>query len=441
MKRIGLALLALLFLPLLGLAHDVPDNVTMRVFMKPVNGKMQILVRMPVVALIDVLLPMLPNTDFLDLPEANRQTEGAARLWIADLLTIREGDTTLARPAVVKSMISRELDASFANYKDALAHLNGPTLPDKALVVWDRSYLDAMLETPIRSADSDFVFVPRFGRLGIKVNSYLGYLPPSGGERDFAYEGDPVSFQLNPTATYAAARFARFGFWRLFEQNDHLLFLLCTALLCITTLITGFGAMMRFAVAFSLAHAATFFVFALGHWTGPDWLPAATGTLMAISIVYLGLESVIPSTPVRYRLGVAAACGAVFGPDFWYYLEPELQFGGVQRLTSVFSYLAGIEAGQFLALAVLGGALALFFRLAHSCATGRRRIWTMVFAGFAAHVAWHKMTERAFLLNPPAPLNRTPEWLGTTVRSGALLALGLGLVSVFVRRRKEMPQQ
>src|SRR5579872_6751470 len=152
----------LLLAPVVAVAHEVPDHVIMRVFLKPEHGKLQILVRIPSVALIDTLLPEQPDSTFLDLKATNAMALTPAQVWVADLLSIYEGDTPLPRPRIVKTMMSRDSDNSFDTYTGALAHMNGPPLPDSALLLWYRSMLDVMLEVPIHSDQSDFSLVPRF---------------------------------------------------------------------------------------------------------------------------------------------------------------------------------------------------------------------------------------------------------------------------------------
>jgi hypothetical protein len=150
---------------------------------------------------------------------------------------------------------------------------------------------------------------------------------------------------------------------------------------------------------------------------------------MALSIIYTGLDCIIPATPERYRTLVAISSGLVFGSGFWFFLDPVIQFGGEHRVISAFSYNLGIEAGQFLALALLVPAASLFFHFAHS-----QRLWTMVFAGLAAHLAWHHMTERAFTLS-----NVPLDWPSPEVWTAILIAAAIGAMSV-LRGKKEATQ-
>jgi hypothetical protein len=235
------------------------------------------------------------------------------------------------------------------------------------------------------------------------------------------YEGDPERYRLDPTAMQAAGHFIKIGFHHILDETDHLLLLFCGVLL-----FRRLRALLPFAITFTVAHSVTLLASALTPGTGPVWLPRVTGTLMALFIIYTGLESVFPATPARFRPLIAIASGMVFGSGFWFFLEPLLQFGGEHPVVSALSFNLGIEAGQYLALALMVPALALFFHF-----TPLQKTWTMVFAGFAAHIAWHRMTERAF------SLSMVPwQWPSPEVWAALLVATAIGVIST-LRGRKE----
>src|ERR1700686_1225598 len=102
MTRLWLAILAaLMFLPSAVSAHEDPDRVKIAVFIKPENGRLLILVRLPANALIDFLLPTLPNGNWLDLANADSVAAAGTNVWIADMLSLHEVETALARPNVL----------------------------------------------------------------------------------------------------------------------------------------------------------------------------------------------------------------------------------------------------------------------------------------------------------------------------------------------------
>jgi hypothetical protein len=335
---------------------------------------------------------MLPGPGYLDLAESDPMLPVPANVWVADILSLYEGDTRVAKPVVQKMLISRQTDPSFNSYAEALAHVNGPKLPANSLVMWDRAVMDVLLETPIRSDRSDFTFVPRFGRLGVKVTTTFDFLPADGGVRVYEYEGDPEAFKLNPSWDQAAAHFIEAGFFNITDQTDHLLLIFCIVLL-----LRRYRALIPFVAAFTLAHS--FALIASAYNLGPAgvWLPPLTYTLMALSVVYLALECVMAvTTPARRRKRwtAAIACGIVFGSGFWFALYPVWQFGGDHPLVSVLSFNLGIELGQFLALALLIPAVDLFFRFVVA-----EKIGTLILAGLVAHMDWHRMVDRAYALN------------------------------------------
>ena len=421
------------FLVLAGTAfgHEVPDDVRINIFARPSGGKLQLIVRVPVPALIDTLLPNLPGPGYLDLEQSEPMLAVPANVWVADLLTLYEGDTRLPKPIVLKTLLSRPTDPSFNSYAEAFAHVNGPKLPNNAQVLWDRAVMDVWLETPIQSDRSDFTFVPRFGRLGVKVTTTLDFLPPNGGVRTYEYEGDPEPFKLNPAWDQSAAHFIEAGFLNITDQTDHLLLLFCMALL-----FRRFRALVPFVAAFTVAHS--FALIASAYDLGPAalWLPPLTYTLMALCVVYLALESVMSitaSTHVRKNRWLAAiASGLVFGSGFWFALRPVLQFGGDHPLVSLLSFNLGIELGQFLALALLVPALDLFFRFVVA-----EKIGTLILAGLVAHMDWHRMVDRAYALNRFESQLQWPVFDLPYMLAAAIIA---GLIWLAARKMTMLPE-
>jgi hypothetical protein len=389
-RNSGFAALFTLLLasPWSAFAHDVPDNVSIRAFLQPTGTRLQALVRVPVKALIDIEFPELPGTDYLDLAHSEPAASAASKLWVSDFLTVYEGDKPLPKPTVVAFVLSRETDPSFNSYAAALAHVNGPALPANSLVDWDRAVLDVFLETPIHSDRSDFSIRPRWGRLGIRVITNLAFLPPGGGMRSFEYEGDPAPYQLNPEPSQAAWYFIQFGLAHIVNQTDHLLFLFCLILL-----FRGFRAMVPFLILFTLSHSLVLSVFGWNTGSQAIWIPPLVGTLMSAAIIYMGIESMFAASVPRRHLMAAIVSGLLFGFGFRFDLQPVLQFGGAHPLVSVASFNAAIQIGQLLAVALLLLAVHLYFWV-----VGPARINTIILAGLAVHLAWHRMAGRSAVL-------------------------------------------
>src|SRR5207248_5087290 len=140
------ALLAALVLwPSIVSAHEVPDRVQVGVFLKPEQGRMLMLVRMPANALIDFLLPTLAGGNWLDLTKADAVAAEGARVWIADMLSIDENGTALTRPRILAVRLSRVNDPSFSTFQDALNRVNGAPMPADTLVLQEQVTVDTLL--------------------------------------------------------------------------------------------------------------------------------------------------------------------------------------------------------------------------------------------------------------------------------------------------------
>ena len=426
------SLVASLAAPVAAFAHEVPEDVRVAVFLKPEGNRMRILVRVPTNALIDVLFPLQLGDVFLDLPQSEPLLPTAAKLWVSDLLNIYEDDRELARPTVLRTLLSANTDPSFNTWTTALAHVTGPPLPPTARLAWDRSTMDVLLEAPIQSARSDFSFVPKFARIGVKVTTTLHFLPPNEPERVFVYESDPAMFHMNPTWSEAAAHFLQAGFAHILSETDHLVLLFALVVLYHRP-----RALVPFIIAFTIAHSITLAASWLNSKfqlvTDAQWFAPLIGALMAISIIYVALDCVVENAVGMHtgaRRGVAVAAGAVFGCGFWFYLEPILQYGGGHPAISVLSFNAGIEMGQLLALALLVPAVHLIFRFVFF-----GRVGVILLAALAAHLEWHRMVGRAFALSRyPVP------WSASDALVTLLLVLLAGCASLMLTRRRLQPQ-
>src|SRR5215472_14246187 len=186
MSRIHRFLVAalLLALPWPARAHDIPNDVTVQMFVKPEGQHLHLLVRVPLRAMRDISFPAR-ESGYLDLARAAPLLPGAAKVWIAGFIEVYEGEAMLPNLQVLATRISLPSDFSFTSYEQALAHVNGPPLPDATGVVWDQTMLDVLLDSPIQSERSHFSIEPRLGRLGLRVITVLRFLPPGGEVRAF----------------------------------------------------------------------------------------------------------------------------------------------------------------------------------------------------------------------------------------------------------------
>ena len=385
MLRIVTAVLAglIVLTPLSAAAHDVPNDVTIQVFLKPEGRTLRLLVRVPLASLQDVDYPRR-GAGMLDLARADTALRDATTMWIADNIEVDEGETHLGYPKVIAARASLPSDRSFSSYEAALADVTGPPLPGETEFVWNQGLLDALLEYPIQSDRSEFAFRPTLGRLGVRVVTVLRFLPPSGAVRAFELPGDPGLVRLDPRWYQAALRFVEAGFFHILDGTDHLLFLLCLVIP-----FRRFRALVVVVTAFTVAHSVT--LIASAYNLGPDalWFPPLIETLIAMSIVYMALDNIVGATSVRRRWLITFGFGLVHGFGFSFALRQTLQFAGSHLLTSLLSFNLGVELGQLLVLALLIPLLEMLFRFVVA-----ERIGTIILSALVAHTGWHWMLER-----------------------------------------------
>ena len=375
-------------------AHDIPNDVTVRAFLRPEGQRLRLVVRAPLGAMRDVEFPR--RGAFLDLARVDPSLRSAALLWIADGIALYEGGARLPNPRVVETRVSLESDRSFASYEEALAHVTGPRLPDDTLLPWNQGMLDVSFEYPIQSERSDFSIRPELARLGLRVVTVLRFLPAGGAVRAFEFTGDPGLVRLDPRWHQAALRFVRLGFFHILEGTDHLLFLFCLVIP-----FRRLRPLVAIVTSFTVAHSIT--LIASARDLGPDalWFPPLIETLIAVSIVYMALENIVGSNVGR-RWIITFAFGLVHGFGFSFALRQTLQFAGSHLLTSLVAFNVGVELGQVLVLLVMVPMLEVLFRFAVA-----ERIGTIIASALVAHTGWHWMIERAdrlrqFRFEPPA---------------------------------------
>ena len=365
--------------------HDIPNDVTIQMFVKPEGQVLRLLVRVPLAAMRDMDYPKrgASNSGLLDVSRAERTLRDAATLWIADEIAVYEGDTQLAYPRVAAVRASLQSDRSFESYEQALAHVTGPRLPDTTEFPWSQGLLDVLFEYPIQSDRSPLSIEPKLARLGLRTVTVLRFLPPGGAVRAFELTGDPGLVHLDPSWRQAAFQFVRLGFEHILDGVDHLLFLFCLVIP-----FRRFRSLVAIVTSFTVAHSIT--LIASAYNLAPDalWFPPLIETLIATSIVYMALENIV-SPQLKRRWLITFGFGLVHGFGFSFALRRTLQFAGSHLLTSLLSFNVGVELGQLLVLVLLVPALDLVFRFIVA-----ERLGTIMLSAVVAHTAWHWMTER-----------------------------------------------
>jgi hypothetical protein len=389
---------ALVLFPLALAAHDIPNDVTAQVFIRPTGRQLNVLVRVPLNSIRDVVFPQRGN-GYLDLDRAAPMLPEAATLWISDFIEFYEDAALLPkRPRVTAARISLESDRSFVSYEAATAHFIGPPLASSVDVAWNQTLLDVWFEYPIRSERSRFSIHSELARLGLRVVTVLRLVLPDGVVRPFEFTGDPGIVRLDPQWHQAALRFIDLGFFHILGGTDHLLFLLCLVIP-----LRHLRALIPVVTSFTIAHSIT--LIASAYDLAPDalWFPPLIETLIAISIVYMALENIVGGSTIQRRWMISFGFGLVHGFGFSFALRQSLQFAGSHLLASLLSFNIGVELGQLLALALLVPLLKLLFRFVVA-----ERMGTIILSALVAHTGWHWMLERADRLRQYHA--QWPEW-------------------------------
>jgi hypothetical protein len=365
-------------------AHDIPNDITVQVYLRPDGERLNLLVRTPLKAIRDVNFPER-EARYLDIQGAAPLLKDAAVLWISDFVEIyQDGMPLPKRPRVVATRVSLESDRSFESYDAAVALLTGPPLANEVNVPANQTMLDVWFEYPIRPDSADFSVHTMLARLGVRVVTALRYVMPGGATRAFAFTGDPGVVRLDPRWYQSALRFVDIGFWHILEGTDHLLFLFCLVIP-----LRRFRTLIPVVTAFTVAHSVTLITSAYDLGPSALWFPPLIETLIAASIVYMALENIAGGKAIQHRWMISFGFGLVHGFGFSFALREGLQFAGSHLLTSLLSFNIGVEFGQLLALCVLVPAIQLLFRFVVA-----ERVGTIILSALVAHTGWHWMTER-----------------------------------------------
>jgi hypothetical protein len=370
-------------------AHDIPTDVKINAFVKPEGKRLELLIRVPLAAMIEVDIPTR-SPGYLDLSRAEEALRNATKLYLIDNITVYENGAPLPPPRILYARVSLASDRSFTSYEQARAHVEGPPLSDRLELYWNQQLLDVLLEYPIQSDRSEFAIRLRVDRLGQKVSTALRFLPPDGATRAFEVHGDPGLVRLDPRWHQAALRFVVSGFWHILEGTDHLLFLCC--------LVIPFRRLRPLVIivtAFTVGHSISLIASAFGFVPDALWFPPLIETLIAVTIIYMALENIVYAalgklgSDISRRWIIAFAFGVVHGFGFSFALRESLQFAGDHLMTALFGFNVGVEIGQITVLLVLIPALDLIFRYVVADWLG-----VIIMSALIAHVAWHWMIER-----------------------------------------------
>src|SRR3977135_1217750 len=126
-------------------AHDIPTDVKINAFIKPFGNRLELLIRVPLAAMIEVDFPKR-GPGYLDISRADEALHNAAKLYLIDNITVTENGEPLPAPSIVHARVSLASDRSFTSYEAARAHVEGPRLADDLELYWNQQLLDVLLE-------------------------------------------------------------------------------------------------------------------------------------------------------------------------------------------------------------------------------------------------------------------------------------------------------
>ena len=369
--------------PLLAASRIIPEDIAISAFAKPAGEQLQILIRVPLVALNEIPFPVRSN-GYIDIARAESMLPGVARYWIGDAIDIYENEIRLPRPQIAGVRVTLPSDRSFATYQTAFAHLTGPKANADIETYWNQAWLDVLLEYPIRSDKSAFSLHSRFAHFGARVNTTLKFVAPDGTVRPFEYQGDPEMIRLDPSGTEVASQFFEWGFAGAITNTDYLLIVLCLILP-----FRQFRAGAPVAAAFVSAGAVTLFSSAAGLATDGLWFSLLIQTLIAVSILIVAAQNIAGGVLPMRRALEGLIFGLICGFDFSFALAAKAQFGVTHAAVAALAFGVGTILSLTVVLAVLPPMLRLLFHFTRS-----ERIETIVLSMLAAHASWHWMTER-----------------------------------------------
>lgn len=361
-------------------AHDVPTDVLVQSFIKPDGQRLNVLVRVPLRAILDVDIPKR-GPGYLDLSRAEPSLREGATGWIAGSIELYEQATRLTDERIIAVRVSLPSDPSFRSYEEALTHIQSAPLPPNTELYWDQGMLDVWLDYPIQSTQSHFSIRPTFWRLGLGVRMALRFLPDDASSHAFELGGDPGLIALDPSWPQAGWRFVESGLLHVMKGIGHLLFLLCLVI-PVRRLATLIPVVASLIVGYSITLIGSAYDLAP---TGP-WFPPLIETFLALSIIYLAFENI--SGWRLDRRVTSFGFGLLHGFGFSFALRDSLQFAGSHLLTAVLSFNAGILVGQIIVLIVLIVGLELLFRIGIG-----ERIGGVMLSALAIHPSWHRTAE------------------------------------------------
>jgi hypothetical protein len=372
-------------------AQPSTSNAARLVFFKPNGGTLQVLVRLPLETIRDLVVVDDPPGE-LKAAEIENVLGQVAALWAQQSFDVYEGSAKLEHVRIAAARVSLVVDHSYDSVDQALRHFSAPPLSAETKLNPDQVALDLFFEYSIHLSLSSFsVHVDSAAHLGSPVTTVLSFLPDGSPGSRFQFVGDPGLVRFNPTLLEAAFQFLHLGFTQLVNNVDCLAFFLCLAFP-----VTNLRTLLRVAVAFSAFHPLTMAAASAGLFAEQAWLPLIQ-FLVAAAIVILAFDNLANGAASR-RWICGLAFGLIYGIDFSFVLQRMEQFAGTHRAGAWLWFTLGIELAEILVLALVFPAVRALFRV-----TEDARIVRIIVSVLLAHVAWHWMVDRSGAMRVYAP--------------------------------------
>jgi hypothetical protein len=359
---------------------DLPPEIILQGYIKPEDGHLRQLVRIPLVFLQPFNLPKR-GPGYIDLAKAEEVLRLAAAA-AAQQIELREDGTPLVA-TVRRARVSVLSDRSFDSYDAALAHLRGPPLPVETNLFWNQGFFDAELEYPIASPDGRFsIHTDVMPGLGLRVKLQLAFIAEGKPPRRYVLPGGSGWVALDPRWYDAAGFFARNGFVDALSLGRFVF------LACLLAPFARWRGIVGLVLALSGLQALTLTASAVGAVASTRWLGEIAGVVEAAATLLLAVANLgAPSVQRRWLL--AGVVGSLGGFGLGVSFAELRQFAGSHAAVALFSFDIAAVIGELVAAAVAWAAMRLLGR-----AIGER-LGLVVISAILGHQAWHWMLERA----------------------------------------------
>src|SRR5690606_12102187 len=201
-------------------ADEIPSRVAVQAFVKPDGDRLNLLMRVPMDALVEAQFPLRGDVGFVVFSEARGAMESAAYNEILTSIQLFEDDRYLSSPRLDAVRISLPSDRSFVDYESAMRNVNAAPLPDSMDLFYRSGFLDIHASYPITSDRARFSVDARLAGLGIETTTVLRYILADGSERTFSFIGNPGLVYMDPRWYQAVFNFVVLGFNHILEGAD-----------------------------------------------------------------------------------------------------------------------------------------------------------------------------------------------------------------------------